>query len=278
MPPLIACHIHSYGPFGAIAAIEHVRDAGLTAIELPIRTAGFSTRWGDAALVDTDSTPGDLSRVETLLERHGVRVASGTCLAGNPLDPTNFALAKRKIDLTAHFGARIAIVDAGVAEDDGARAQIVSRLRELGDYAAERDITLCCETQRGLCINHRETLFLLNEVNHPCVRANFDTGNLLFYNEQIHVEVALARLCHLVRHVRLKDSQGVPGVWHATTLGSGGAVDFLRTYQIMRDCGFRGPFSISIEGIPGEPDLSLAEHHQRVVDSVRYLRSIGYFD
>lgn len=278
MPPLIACHTNSYGPHGAVAAIEHVRSAGIEAIELPIRTAGFRTRWGDAALVDTDSTLADLSRADTLLEQNGIRVASCTCLAGNPLDPANVALAKRKLDLASHFGATVAVIDAGAAEDDAERSQICEQLRELGDYADQRGMTLCCEMQRGLCINHREMLTLLKEVDHPRIRANFDTGNLLYYNEQIHAEVALARMCHLVRHVRLKESRGVPGEWHAIALGSGGAVDFLRTYQIMRDCGFRGPYSIAIEGAEGEPELSLAEHHARVVESVQYLRGIGYFD
>jgi L-ribulose-5-phosphate 3-epimerase len=278
MPPLIACHTNSYGRHGAVAAIEHIRDAGIEWIELPIRTAGFRTRWGDAALVSTDSTFADLSHVDALLERHGVHVVSCTCLAGNPLDPANTELVRRKLDLASHFGVAVAIIDAGWADDETGREQIYARLREIGDYADKRGITACCETQRGLCLNHREMLTTLNEVNHPRIRANFDTGNLLYYNERIQAEVALAKVCHLVGHVRLKESLGVPGEWHATALGNGGAVDFLRTYQIMRDCGFRAPFSIAIEGVEGEPDLSLAEHHQRVVESVKYLRGIGYFD
>jgi L-ribulose-5-phosphate 3-epimerase len=278
MPPLIACHTNSYGPFGAAAAIENVRDAGIEWIELPIRTAGFRTRWGDAPLVSTDSTLAELARVDALLERHGVRVASCTCLAGDLLDPANVELTCRKLDLASHFGVQVAVIDAGRADQEADREQIYARLREIGDYADQRGITACCETQRGLCVNHREMLTTLREVDHRRIRANFDTGNLLFYNEQIHAEVALAKVCHLVKHVRLKESLGISGKWHSVALGRGGAVDFLRTYQIMRDCGFRGPFSIAVEGAEGEPDLSLEERHQRVVESVQYLRGIGYFD
>lgn len=278
MPPLIACHTNSYGSFGAVAAIEHIRDAGIEWIELPIRTADFRTRWGDEALVTTDSTSADLARVDALLNRYGVRVASCTCLAGNPLDPANVKLTRRKLDLASHFGVKSVVIDAGWATSDAEREQICVRLREIGDYADKLGITACCETQRGLCVNHREMLAAIREVDHPRIRVNFDTGNLFYYNERIQAEVALAKVCHLVKHVRLKDSRGVVGQWHACTLGNGGAVDFLRTYQIMRDCGFRGPFSIAIEGVDGEPDLSLTEHHQRVIESVQYLRGIGYFD
>jgi inosose dehydratase len=278
MPPQIACHTHSYGPFGGTAAIEHVRAAGLDWIELPIRTAGIRTRWGDAPLVDTEATLADLVDVDRLLEARGVRVASATCLAGNPLDPANRALVRRKLDLASHFGVTVAVIDAGDAENDGQREQLYARLREIGDYADRLGMTVCCEMHRGLCVNHREMLWTLQQVDHPRVRANFDTGNLLYFNENVHGEVALAKSCHVVRHVRLKESQGMFGQWHATTLGRGGGVDFLRTYQIMRNCGFPGPYSIAIEGVEGEPDLSLAELHQRVVESVRYLRQLGYFD
>jgi inosose dehydratase len=277
MPPRIACHTSSYGRFGAAAAIEHVRAAGLEWIELPIRTAGARTRWGDAPLIDTDSTPADCAAVDRLLEAHGVRIASCACLAGNPLDPENFALVLRKLDLASHFGVAVAVIDAGDA-DDVEREPLYARLREIGDFADRLGMTVCCELHRGVCVNHREMLFTLQQVNHPRVRANFDTGNLLYYNDSVHGEVALAKSCHVVKHVRLKESQGQFGRWHATTLGRGGAVDFLRTHQIMRNCGFPGPYSIALDGIDGEPELSLAEHHRRVVESVRYLRQLGYFD
>ena len=74
---------------------------------------------------------------------------------------------------------------------------------------------VCFETHRGLCVNHREMLHLMNELQHPALRLNFDTGNILYYNENIHGEVALAKACHLVKHVHLKDTPGRMGdsVW-----------------------------------------------------------------
>ncbi len=46
----------------------------------------------------------------------------------------------------------------------------------------------------------------------------------------------------------------------------------------MRGVGFRGPYTLEIGGIEGEGELSLDEYHARVVESVRYLRGLGYFD
>lgn len=278
MPVLIACHTNSYGHLGGAAAVENVRAAGIDHIELPIRTAGFRSRRGDRPLVTTDSTLRELTQVEGLLERAGVKVASCTCMAGNPLDPANVKDLIRKLQLASHFGIKTVVTDAGSCSDDREREVICSHLRQVGDEAARLGITVCFETHRGLCVNHREMLRLMADLAHPNLRINFDTGNILYYNEEINGEVALAKVCHLVRHVHLKDSSGVFGEWCFPALGRGGAVNFLRVYQILRDCGFRGPYSIEIEGLADEPDLPLEEYQQRVVESVEYLRTLGYFD
>jgi L-ribulose-5-phosphate 3-epimerase len=275
---MIACHSNSYGHLGATAAIENVRSAGLSFVEIPIRTAGFRSRRGDLPLVSTDSTLIDLRQVDRLLEQHDVRVCSCTCMSGNPLDKAWTALMRRKLDLASHFGVKFIVADAGEAGDDDARREIYSQLVDVGDYAARLGITVCFETHRGLCVNHREMLRVMADLAHPHLRLNFDTGNILYYNENIQGEVALAKTCHLVRHVHLKDASGRFGDWNFPALGTAGGVDFLRVYQILRDCGFKGPYSIEIEGTADEPDQSLAQYHERVVESVRYLRRLGYLD
>jgi len=277
-PLLIACHTHTYGRHGALAAICNVRRAGIGWVELPIRTAGYKSRHGDEPLIDSSATPLQVAKVRRFLQQEGVGVASCTCMAGNPLLPANVALARRKLEIAAELGARVVIVDGGMANGDDERTLIVKHLRELGDHAARLGLTVCLETFRGLCANHRWMKHVLAELDHPRLRANFDPGNLLYYNEAMCVEVALAKICHLVKHVRLKDSMGLLGQWHFPALGAGGAVDFLRIYQIMRDCGFKGPFSIAIEGVEGEPEPTLEECHQRLEQSLRYLQSLGYFD
>lgn len=278
MPAIIACHTNSYGHLGGAVAIESVRSAGLEYIEFPIRSAGFRSRRNDPPLLSTESTLSDLLAVDRLLERSGVRVSSCTCIAGNPAEPANFAAMLRKLDLASHFGVKFVVGDAGAPQTDDEREKAYGSLAKVGDHAARLGIIVCFETHRGLCVNHREMLRTMADLAHPHLRINFDTANILYYNENIHGEVALAKVCHLVKHVHLKDTSGKFGEWNFPALGSGGAVDFLRVYQIMRDCGFNGPYTIEIEGVGDEPDLPLAEYHQRVVESVKYLRTLGYFD
>lgn len=274
---LISCFTNSYGRFGAKGAIENVRKAGLEYVELPIRTAGKSSIFGDEPLFTHEATDDDLKRVDELLAEHGVKVSSCNVTSGNPLEREVVDLTKRKLDLAQRFGVSLVVGGAGEAEEAQLET-LYSNLREIGDHAGALGITYCFETHPGICVNHRFMLETMEELAHPHLKLNFDTGNILYYNENINVEIALAKVCPHVKHVHLKDHSGVPGEWHFPALGFGGAVDFLRVFELMRDVGFTGPFSIEIEGIKGEDELTFEQQQQRIVDSVETLRYCGYFD
>ncbi|MEC9009272.1 MAG: sugar phosphate isomerase/epimerase, partial [Planctomycetota bacterium] len=94
----------------------------------------------------------------------------------------------------------------------------------------------------------------------------------------INGEIALAKVCAWVSHMHLKDSHGEYQDWYFPALGYGGAVDFVRVLELMDVCGFTGPFSLEIEGIKGEAELSLDDHHQRIVDSVKHLELCGFLN
>ena len=274
---LISCFTNSYGRFGAKAAIEHVRSAGIEYVELPIRTAGKTSIFGDEPLFTHEASDDDVKRVEDLLAANEVKLSSCNITSGNPLEDDIVDLTKRKLDLAARFGVSLVVGEAGNAEHDE-RPKLFENLRTIGDHAAGLGITYCFETHPGICVDHRGMLEAMQELDHPNLKLNFDTGNLLYYNENANVEIALAKVCPHVKHVHLKDTSGEPGDWHFPALGYGAAVDFLRVLQLLRDTGFTGPFSLEIEGIKGEPPLSLEETHQRIVDSVDTLESCGYLD
>ena len=275
--PVICCSTTSVGRFGARAAIENVRSVGLDSIELTIGTAGAESPSGDEPLLTTATPERELLQIESLLADNGVRVASCNLAGENPLDPDELVSIHCKLDLARRLGVQTVVGPGGAAGTNAEREQLYAHLREIGDHSARLGIVYCCDTLPGICMDHRRMFRGITEINHSHIRLNFDTGNLVYYNESPVVEVALAKVCHLVRHVRLKDSQGESGVWHFPALGYGGAVNFMRVYQLMRDCGFRGPYSIAVDGIAGE-DPTLEEHLRRLVDSLRTLRECGYFD
>jgi inosose dehydratase len=229
-------------------------------------------------LITTAADLGELRQVERLLETHGVQVSSCDVSSGNPLDPAVVGLIRRKLDIAQHFGVSVVVGEAGEAADPAELEQLYGHLREIGDAAAARGIVYCCDVAPGICLNHRWMLKAMADLDHSYLRLNFDPGKLLYYNVNPVVEVALAKVCHHVRHVRLKDSMGECGQRYFPALGYGGAVDFLRLRQLLRDCGFTGPYTICVDGIAGEAPLSLEQHAQRLDQSVQTLRECGYFD
>lgn len=278
MSRIISCLTNSYGRFGAQAAIEKVRDAGIEWIELPIRTEGADSIFGDEPLLTDQATSDELSAVTRRLADHDVQLSSCNITSGNPLDSDVLAVTLRKLDVAADLGVTLVVGGAGEVHTDDDLPELHANLRRIGDHAGTLGITYCFETHPGICQDHGGMIDTMHELEHPHLSLNFDTANILYYNQPINGEIALAKVCHLVRHMHLKDSQGGYRQWYFPALGYGGAVDFVRVLDLMSVCGFVGPYSLEIEGIEGEGELSLDEQHQRIVDSADHLRQCGYFD
>ena len=278
MSNIISCFSNSYGRFGAQEAIRSLRAAGLQHLELPIRNCGVPSFFRDEPLLTEQSTRDDLKRVDEMLAEREISVSSCNITSGNPLQRSVTDVTRKKLDLAAHFGVTVVVGGAGEIPDESSRGELYRNLREIGDHAEQLGITYCFETHPGICVHHNGMLEAMRDLDHPNLKLNFDTGNILYYNENVNGEIALAKVCHHVRHVHLKDSNGVAGEWYFPALGCGGEVDFVRVLQILRDCGFTGPYSLEIEGIEGEGDLPPEAYQERIAESVEYLRICGYFD
>src|SRR5690606_10661749 len=123
-------------------------------LELPVRTAGVASIFRDEPLVTTDSTPPQLQAVARRLSDHGLKLSSCNVTTGNPLDPANVLLIKRKLDVAAFFGVHLVVGAAGETETPEERATLDRHLTEIGDHAARLGITYCFETHPGLCRDH----------------------------------------------------------------------------------------------------------------------------
>ncbi len=277
MSPVVSCFTNSYLRFGAKAAIENLRATGLENLELAIRTEGKPSFFKDEPVVTDCSSLAELKDVEQQIERAGLTVTSCNVTSANPLAPENVTVIKQKLDRAAHFGVDRVVGAAGEIENESQRETLYAHLREIGDHAATLGMIYCFETHPGICVNHREMLRTIEELDHPQLRLNFDTGNIHYYNEHIDGEVALAKVCHYVEHVHLKDSSGEFEDWDFAELGTGGAVNFVRVRELMTNCGFQGPYSLELEGIGDEEPQPVEVYQQRIANSVKRLHEWGYF-
>ena len=172
----------------------------------------------------------------------------------------------------------VVVSGAGQPADAAERRTVVENLRRIGDTAGELGVTVALETHKGPTQNAAAMLALMDDVDHPAVRLNFDTGNIAYYNQGADPVDELEQVKQLVRNVHLKDSRGGFEDWYFPAVGDGGAVDFVRVREVLDASDFAGPYTIEIEGIGGEPEPGLDERQRPGGPERGASRACGYFD
>ncbi|HOW65930.1 MAG TPA: sugar phosphate isomerase/epimerase family protein [Candidatus Paceibacterota bacterium] len=155
------------------------------------------------------------------------------------------------------------------------KAVVYERLRRAGDLAKKHGVTLVLETHPDLGTNGDVQLETMRQVNHPNVRINFDTGNILYYNRDADVAKELGKIIEYVATVEVKDHNGEVESWHFPALGRG-RVNFPAIFGILRERGYTGPVTMEIEGIKGI-QRTRQEIERDIAESVVYLQSLSAF-
>ena len=280
MKRIVSCFTNSYGASGVWTAVERIRQTGIDHLELALRGHNFGGLViPESAVITEKASDSEAQAFRDHLARHGVTI-SGCNVGGADLRTRDgLELTQRRIRFASRwFGVAVCVSGAGQPADATERRTVIEHLRLMGDTADEVGVTLALETHKGPTQNAAAMLSLMEEVDHPNVRLNFDTGNIAYYNRDTDPCAELDQVKHLVRNVHLKDNRGGFEDWYFPALGDGGSVDFRRVRETLEGVGFTGSYTIEIEGIGGESEPGLEGRHERVRRSVEHLRSCGYFD
>ena len=280
MPRLVSCFTNCYGPSGVRAAVERVREAGIDHLELALRGHDFGGLViPESAVITEKADDATASAFVDLLARHEVKISGCNVGGADIRTRAGVDLTIRRIRFAARwFGVDLVVSGAGQPADEEQRRLVLDHLREIGDAAGSLGLVVALETHKGPTQNAEAMLRLMDDLNHPSLRINFDTGNIAYYNPGVDPADELERVKHLVRNVHVKDNRGGFEDWYFPAVGDGGAVDFRRVREVLDGVGYQGAYTIEIEGIQGEPEPGLDGRSQRVARSVAHLRDCGYFD
>jgi L-ribulose-5-phosphate 3-epimerase len=280
MKRTVSCFTNCYGESGVWTAAARIQETGIEHLELALRGHNFGGLVIPESAVITEKADDQTAQAFCAhLHAHGVSISGCNVGGADIRTKEGVDLTERRIRFAARwFGVKICVSGAGQPADDAERQTIIAQLRRLGDTAADCGVTLALETHKGPTQNAAAMLALMNDVDHPHVRLNFDTGNIAYYNQGANPCDELDKVKHLVRNVHVKDNRGGLEDWFFPAAGEGGAVDFTRIREILDGVGFAGPYTIEIEGIGGEPEPGVEERHERIKRSVRHLQACGYFD
>ena len=272
-PTIIAASPFCFSGCDPWVAYDYLSRAGVRYVEVPALAPSMGLKHGlttfaPEAMDDTD--------IQAFRDRlHGLGLQPITVTAMCHLDDARQVQAlRRRIDFAAALGCRYVITDSTEQEKPGeAWGKVIIVLRELADYADHRGVQLALETHAGPTRTGRLAGQFLAEVDHPNVGFNYDTGNILYYNDGVDPADDISKIADRVVHVHLKDTHGRREEWKFCTLGEG-RVNFAKILETLRMAGFKGPYSLEIEGLAGE-DLNRDGYLRRVRKSLDYLQSIG---
>jgi len=215
---------------------------------------------------------GDYWKLAKIARRAGVSISSISCNAAIE-EPAGVEKVERAIAGAGQI--RVGVIFLSAAAKTPEHEGGIPALRDLAAKAHEAGVVLSLETHPPYAHNGDAARKTIEAVGSPGLGYNFDTANVYFYNPK--GTDAVAQLKTALRHVRsvhLKDSgKGEPGSWDFPVLGAG-VVDFPEIFRLLGARGFRGPYTMELEG-PLVDGLPVEERSAKVEACVAYLRKIG---
>jgi inosose dehydratase len=241
---------------GIEEAIPAIARIGYQGIELAV-TPGWPT---DLDTLDT----GRRRCIGQLLSQYHLAlsaVASHTSMC--ELDPeknaANLGRLRRSIDLAAELApwsdppVMASLVGGPEGSWEERRERVAERVCALGEYAAQRGVILAVEPHSGTSFDTPEkALWLIEQVNHPAVRLNFDISHFDILG--IAIEECVPQMAPLAVHTHVKDQRGRYPKHEFLTPGSG-PFDFVLYLAAMHAAGYTGfigmEVSVMVQRKPG---------------------------
>ncbi len=128
----------------------------------------------------------------TDMEAVGVAAYNDFLVQGPPEVPLlamQVAYIESCIRLAAQLGAPLVRLFTGYLQPNvqlfSAWKTVVTTLHRLGDYAQQYGVTLAVQNHHDLAVDSKEMYLLLQEIDHPAVRAGFDAWSPFLRNENL---------------------------------------------------------------------------------------------
>jgi sugar phosphate isomerase/epimerase len=155
-------------------------------------------------------------------------------------------------------------------EDESA---FMANIGALADHAAALDIMLGLEVHGEITSSGAKAAAMIQRINRPNVRVNYDTANVEYYDNGTKAVDDLPAAVPYLVSCHIKDHIGGAREWNFPAPGEG-EVDFARILQIMQAGGYTGPLSVEIEftsaGFP-----ALSEINRSMRSAHDYLVGLG---
>lgn len=288
----IAGHTMGTPEYTVCEAIELMKRIGADGIEIVVQD-------GYKSGLPCDCDAATLKTVKDCADRNGIKIICLTPYNSyfNSLDESlrrkEIDAIKKVIGYCDYFGAKyIRIYGGNLAAGDTKdipqrRAKLIESMRELGDAAALKGVTLVIENHfNTMSVSAKDSAALIRDINHPAVRILYDQANLTFTENEDYLH-AIALQQQYVAYMHVKDlvfKEGVAfsssNVAHPdesernvyTRIVGEGIVPWPEILRLVKQHGYNGWLSLEYERRwhPDDiPDASIG-----MKKSIDYLRGI----
>lgn len=259
---------NSYHGFTLEEAVEGAHRAGINLIEL----AGVI---GWTEHVRNDYTAEQIAKVLELLKANDI-TAIGMCGHTNIQTKEGQEIFKKNLQFAKKLGVKYVTLSTGETHGDESvisdDTELVQIIRELGEVAKELGLEMAIETHGNNYGTGESVIALLNKVNMPNVRLNYDTGNVVFYGAIMPYE-DLDKSTGSITGIHLKEKAGAQNEWNFPAVGRGD-LDFSRILGILKQNGCKAPLSIEIEFTPAGPN-GVEDVHESLAFSVATIERLS---
>ena len=189
----------------------------------------------------------------------GVAGHTSMCEDDEEKNALNMQRLRDSIDLTAELrqegepAIMASLIGGREDEWDSKKELIAERVQILGDYAAKQNVILAVEPHCGTAFDLPErALWLMETLNHPSVRLNFDISH--FDIRGIDIDECVPQMVPWSISTHVKDQRGIYPNHEFMTPGSG-PFDFVQYLTAMDKAGYTGfigmEISVMVQRKPG---------------------------
>lgn len=214
-------------------------------------------------------TSKDAQNILELCTKYGLKIHS---IAGHTRLMKDNAVKnfKKVIDAASIFGVSYVTTDTGEVKDDKDKERFFADMAEIAEYAKQKGVIVCLEMHGGWLNNGVVGAEIIKKINHPNVKLNYDTANVMFYGA-VKAEEDLPNALPYLGFLHLKERGGGPKEWNFPAPGEGN-LDYEKIFELIKD--YEGPISIEIE-FDGSKK-SLEETDVAVKKAYDFLKKFGY--
>jgi len=257
-----------YDSFGIEQAARSISNIGYKYIEL-VYAEGFVEK-----LIKNPENmdKSDVCDILKICRQNSIAVYCLSVFSSYFMDKEGVNRFKKVLDIANLLNVNYVITDTGnIGEDDEEKKMLFfDNIITSADYAKTKNTTICFEIHGGWYCNGRQGAQIIKRINHPNVRLNYDTANVIFFGGgRPEEDIEFAK--DYMSFMHLKDKAGKDSDWNFPALGDGN-VDFTKIFKSIKN--YNGPMSIEIEISQGQHTLE--EVNEAYKKSYDFLKSYGF--